>query len=326
MKPIKFSYWSCIQTGLLSIAVAILMSFTVAKPSFAAPVDDYFTAIKNDNDGAVVTLLFRGLDVNTVDAQGRHGLQVALAEGSLKVAKTLLDLSSTQVNTRSKQDETPLMMAALKGHLDMAKRIIKKGGDVNKTGWTPLHYAATGGHIEVMKLLLEEHAYIDAESPNKSTPIMLAAMYGTPQAVELLIEEGADLLVKNELGLTVLDFAKQAERNDIAKAIEEAIRWDEKEAAKEAAAKEATKAVPMPNQAIKAEDQKKANAIPNANAEDASVSPPRHQLRLSNQLSNAKPILLNTPVREPAKAASKDSAKEPEVQTNIRSAFDEPTK
>ena len=87
MKPFKFSHWSCIQTGLLSIAVAVLMSLTAAKPSYAAPVDDYFTAIKNDNDGAVVTLLFRGLDVNTVDAQGRHGLQIALAEGSLKVAK-----------------------------------------------------------------------------------------------------------------------------------------------------------------------------------------------------------------------------------------------
>lgn len=309
MKPFKFSHWSCIQTGLLSIAVAILMSFTVAKPSFAAPVDDYFTAIKNDNDGAVVTLLFRGLDVNTVDAQGRHGLQIALAEGSLKVAKTLLDLSSTQVNTKSKQDETPLMMAALKGHLDMAKRIIKKGGDVNKTGWTPLHYAATGGHIEVMKLLLEEHAYIDAESPNKSTPIMLAAMYGTPQAVELLIEEGADLLVKNELGLTVLDFAKQADRLDIAKVIEEAIRWDEKEAAKEAAketAKESAKVVPITNQAI------------SANAESAATIPPRQQLRLTNQLSIVKPSLQKTPVKEPVK--------EPEVQTNIRSAFDEPTK
>ena len=65
MKSFRVSYWSCIQIGLMSIAVAIVMTLTVAKPSYAAPVDDYFTAIKNDNDGAVVTLLFRGLDVNT---------------------------------------------------------------------------------------------------------------------------------------------------------------------------------------------------------------------------------------------------------------------
>ena len=69
MKSFKFSNRSFIQTGLWSIAVAILMSLTVAKPLFAAPVDDYFTAIKNDNDGVVVTLLFsihRGVEVMNV--------------------------------------------------------------------------------------------------------------------------------------------------------------------------------------------------------------------------------------------------------------------
>ncbi len=240
MKRFVCSGNSLIKSWVNFVAVLVLLFISMATKLQAAPVDDYFAAIKNDNDGAVITLLFRGLDVNTVDAQGRHGLQVALAEGSLKVAKTLLDLSGTQVNTKSKHDETPLMMAALKGHLDMAKRIIKRGGDVNKTGWTPLHYAATGGHTEVMKLLLNEHAYIDAESPNKSTPIMLAAMYGTPQAVDLLIKEGADLLVKNELDLTVLDFAKQAKSNIIAKAIEDALHWDAQEAAKRSV-KESTK-------------------------------------------------------------------------------------
>ncbi|HMS26270.1 MAG TPA: ankyrin repeat domain-containing protein [Burkholderiaceae bacterium] len=313
MKSFKLSNGSCIPASLCSILVALLLSLTGVKPLHAAPIDDYFTAIKNDNDGAVVTLLFRGLDVNTVDAQGRHGLQIALAEGSLKVAKTLLDLTSTQVNTKSQQDETPLMMAAIKGHLEMAKRIIKKGGDVNKTGWTPLHYAATGGHIDMMKLLLAEHAYIDAESPNKSTPIMLAAMYGTPEAVELLIVEGADLLLKNELGLTALDFAKQADRNDIAKVIEDAIRWDEKEAAKEAAKADAKKMTVL-NPSNTLDERNKISAPIDVDA----ASPPRYQLRLTNQLNMVKPSSQKLPLQ--------GTAKEPEVQTNIRSEFDSPTK
>lgn len=183
----------------------------------AAPADDYFLAIKNDNDGAVVTLLFRGLDANTLDDQGRHGLQLAMMEGSLKVAKTLLDLSGTQVDTRSKQDETPLMIAALKGHIQFAKRMIARGADVNKTGWTPLHYAATSGHLEMIKLLIDEHAYIDTESPNQSTPLMLAAMYGTEAAVKLLLQEGADASAKNQLGMNAADFAAKAERMDLAR-------------------------------------------------------------------------------------------------------------
>ena len=177
----------------------------------AAPIDDFFVAIKNDNDGALVTVLFRGFDANTLDSEGRHGLHIALMEGSLKVAKTLLDLSGTQVDTRSKNDETPLMMAALKGNTAFAKRLIARGADVYKTGWTPLHYAATGGHVEMIKLLLENHAYIDTESPNKTTPLMMAAQYGNAQSVKLLIDEGADISLKNDQGMTALDFSRLGE-------------------------------------------------------------------------------------------------------------------
>ena len=200
----------------LMICIALLAAGFL-QPAAAAVADDYFLAIKNDNDGAVVTILFRGFDANTLDDQGRHGLHLAMMEGSLKVAKTLLELSGTQVDTRSKQDETPLMIAALKGHTQFAKRMIARGADVNKTGWTPLHYAATSGHLEMIKLLIDESAYIDTESPNQSTPLMLAAMYGTEAAVKLLLQEGADPSIKNQLGLNAADFAAKAERMDLAR-------------------------------------------------------------------------------------------------------------
>jgi polar amino acid transport system substrate-binding protein len=194
-----------------------LLTAGLLQPAAAAVADDYFLAIKNDNDGEVVTILFRGFDANAVDSEGRHGLHVAMMEGSLKVAKTLLDLSGTKVDTRSKQDETPLMIAALKGHTAFAKRLIARGADVNKTGWTPLHYAATSGHLEMIKLLIDEHAYIDTESPNKTTPLMMAAQYGSEAAVKLLLQEGADASIKNQLGLNAADFAAKAERMDLAR-------------------------------------------------------------------------------------------------------------
>ena len=43
---------------------------------------------------------------------------------------------------------------------------------------------------------------------------MMAAMYGTPEVVKLLLSEGADRDVQNQLGMTALDFAKQASRKD----------------------------------------------------------------------------------------------------------------
>jgi ankyrin repeat protein len=73
-----------------------------------------------------------------------------------------------------------------------------------------LHYAATSGNAHVVQLLLDHYAYIDAESPNGSTPLMMAAMYGSAEAVKVLLDGGADASVKNAAGLTALDFAQKA--------------------------------------------------------------------------------------------------------------------
>jgi uncharacterized protein len=190
----------------------------------AGSYEDFIAAIKQDNPGAMVALLNRGFDPNTLDPTGLPGLFLALREGSLKVARTLIDWPNTNVEMRNAKDESPLMMAALKGHLEMSKRLIERDADVNKPGWAPLHYAATGGHLAIMELLLENHAFIDAESPNGTTPLMMAAQYGSPAAVKLLLEAGADPTLKNQLGLTALDFAHRGSRPDAVGLIAAAMR------------------------------------------------------------------------------------------------------
>jgi hypothetical protein len=77
-----------------------------------------------------------------------------------------------------------------------------------------LHYAASGGHVDILQMLLDQSAYIDAESPNKTTPLMMAARYGSPESVQLLLDAGADPTLRNELGLTALDFAERGARPD----------------------------------------------------------------------------------------------------------------
>ena len=75
-----------------------------------------------------------------------------------------------------------------------------------------------------MNLLLDNHAYIDASSPNGSTPLMMAALYGTPSAVKLLLEAGADPLLKNDLGMTAIDFAYRDNRAESAEIIAAFVR------------------------------------------------------------------------------------------------------
>lgn len=204
-----------------TIYLFVFIGFNI---SFAGSYDDFFVAIKQDDAGKIKELLTRGFDANTIDPKGQHGLYLALREPSPKAAQVLLDWPKTNVNVLNAKDESPLMMAALKGQQELADRLIKKGADINKTGWTPLHYAASSGHLAIISLLLENSAYIDAESPNGSTPLMMAAMYGTPAAVKLLLKEGADPQLKNQQGLTALQFAQRGNRVDSADAIAAAIR------------------------------------------------------------------------------------------------------
>lgn len=190
----------------------------------AGSYEDFFQAIRQDDGRAITQLLRRGFDPNALDPAGQPGLFIAVKEGALQAAEALIAWPKTQVEWRSAKDESPLMLAAFKGEKEIVRKLVARDADVNKTGWTPLHYAATGGHLEIIQLLLDENAYIDAESPNKSTPLMMAAKYGSVAAVKLLLEAGADPRLRNELGLSAIDFAQQANRRDAAELIAAAIR------------------------------------------------------------------------------------------------------
>lgn len=212
-------YWS----GVIKKLCFVLL-FSSAGWVTAGSFEDFFNAIKQDDSGKVKELLYKGFDPNTTDPKGQIGLYLALMDSSLKTTQVLVEWPKTDFNKLNVQGESVLMLASLKGHLELAKILIKKGGDVNKTGWTPLHYAASGGHAALIGLLLENNAYIDAESPNGSTPLMMAAMYGSEASVKLLLEEGADTKIKNQQNLSALDFAQRSKRPDAIKAIAAAIR------------------------------------------------------------------------------------------------------
>ena len=160
-------------------------------PAHAGSYEDFFRAIVQD-DATIRSLLNRGFDPNSPNPDRIDGLYLALRDGNLKAAGALIEWPKTKVESRTPQDESPLMMASLKGQLEVAKKLID--------------------------------AYIDAESPNGTTPLMMAAHYGTPAAVKLLLESGADATLKNQLGLNAVDFANRGNRKDAAELITAALR------------------------------------------------------------------------------------------------------
>ena len=201
-------------------ALAAIVLVACCGMAHAGSYEDFFTRIIRDDAPGIAALVQRGFDPNTVSERGETGLTQAFKLDSYRAAKGLIALPATQVNLANSKGETPLMLAAIKGQLDIAKALIARGADVNREGWTPLHYAVSvpsedGSDLKMVALLVEHHAYIDAASPNGTTPLMMAAQYGTRSAVQMLIKEGADPKVKNQQGLTATDFATRADRGEV---------------------------------------------------------------------------------------------------------------
>ena len=182
----------------------VFIGFSISK---AGSFDDFFKAIVFDQVPVVGNLIYRGMDPNTPTEKGEPALVFAVRSGAHKSVAFLLKQPGIQVDATNTADETALMLAANANDLVSANLLIETGASVNRPNWTPLHYAASKGHTAMMRLLIDNDAYIDAESPNGTTPLMMSAYYASPMAVKLMLEEGADPNLQNQDGQTALDMA-----------------------------------------------------------------------------------------------------------------------
>ncbi|XP_065198833.1 ankyrin repeat domain-containing protein 17-like [Sycon ciliatum] len=144
-------------------------------------------------------LLVQGAKVNVPSGSNNDiPLTHACCKGHHSVVKSLLEYGSN-LEHRTKDGCTPLMLAAREGHLSVAMLILEYGAKLNSPSGNenniPLTLACWKGHCEVVELLL--HHDSDLEHHNKAgcSPLMLAAREGHVEATELVLEHGAEINV-----------------------------------------------------------------------------------------------------------------------------------
>ena len=194
----------------------VFLSLFVFSTASADTVKDFFIAVKNDRTGTVKEMLARGFNPNTQEQErGDTPLIMAMRENSLRVMEILLADKRTDLDKEAFNGDNALMIAAYNGNEKAVKALLDHGAKVNKDGWSPLHYAAANGNEKIVKMLLDKDAFVDAVSPNATTPMMMAARGGHIFAVKLIYDAGADPTIKNQRGYTASDFARENKNSKI---------------------------------------------------------------------------------------------------------------
>ncbi len=199
---------------------AIVLMLTTQTAAARDLIQSFLLAARADDTTVLRQMSEMGFDLRVKDDLGNTLLMIAIREGGERLALGMLQQPAWQTKELLEQEnrlgENALMLAAIKGVRSVAEELIRLGVEVNRQGWTPLHYAATSGHVPLIQLLVDNAAYVDATSPNGTTPIMMAVRFNHRPAAAALIEAGADPTQSNQAGLTARDYANQNNNKDLA--------------------------------------------------------------------------------------------------------------
>lgn len=197
----------------------------------------------------VTLLLARGADVNAANYQQETPLHWATLGNRHGVVELLLGRGA-RVDPRQSYGRTPLLLVAREtGNLEMARRLLDAGADVNagdRFGSTPLELAAWRGFRDVVDLFLDRGATVPADGEaaagmlmqaaerglgrlfrllsarvaapvgeSGGTMLRAAAAGGSAEIVGILVGRGLDVNARDGYGRTALHYAAENGRTEV---------------------------------------------------------------------------------------------------------------
>ena len=139
-------------------------------------------ASRDGRSEAVKILLDAGANTVGHNAEGTTPFLAAAAGGHSTTITMLLDQGGEDIDQGAgeahfgesgQRGATALFLAALRGHVEAVKLLLRRGADVNKVtdeGYTSMCGAAGGGHVEVLKILLARGVDVNKADNAGETP------------------------------------------------------------------------------------------------------------------------------------------------------------
>lgn len=176
--------------------------------------------------------------VRSREPQAGHTLlHVAAAHGQLRLVKELVEVYRADINKPDKQSWSPLHTAAHHSQIDVFEYLVDRGASLYTTtanGSSPLHYLvrftrssprgrATQAEaqdvedrlLEVVQKTIDLGADINATNRGGDTPLHLAAARPYFRLIKLLLENKANVSLRNQRGESPVDLAVKEGHEEI---------------------------------------------------------------------------------------------------------------
>ena len=131
------------------------------------------------------------------------------------LAKFKIDCNLKQQIDYIAHGPLPIHYAARCGSLDTLSCLISNYANITFTdheGWAPIHHACFFDNVQAIKLFVRKQAElleITTRTKSRKTPILIAALSGSLQAVKCCIEHGANLTFHDDDGYNLIHLAAQ---------------------------------------------------------------------------------------------------------------------
>ncbi|XP_014722264.3 kinase D-interacting substrate of 220 kDa isoform X8 [Equus asinus] len=166
--------------------------------------------VEEENIPALKALLEKCKDVDERNECGQTPLMIAAEQGNLEIVKELIK-NGANCNLEDLDNWTALISASKEGHVHVVEELLKYGANLEHRdmgGWTALMWACYKGRTEVVELLLSHGANPSVTGLQYSVyPIIWAAGRGHADIVHLLLQNGAKVNCSDKYGTTPLVWA-----------------------------------------------------------------------------------------------------------------------
>ncbi|CAL8395218.1 unnamed protein product [Arctogadus glacialis] len=191
---------------------AVTMDTTTSIKMTTLAIQNLFSYVEEENLGALKSHLDRFKEVDGRSDNGQTPLMLASEQGSLEIVQELIRRGAN-VNLDDVDCWSALISGAKEGHLEVVKELLENSAYLEHRdmgGWTALMWAAYKGRVEVCELLLENGANPNTTGQQYSVyPIIWAAGRGHADIVKLLLNNGAKVNCSDKYGTTPLIWASR---------------------------------------------------------------------------------------------------------------------